>query len=162
MHARGIEVRQGATIRELEAQGKTVMLLAVNGTLAGGIALADRVRGEAAGVVAELQDMGIQSGMLTGDNQTAALAIATQIGIRSVRAEVLPQGKTAEIERFMEGGNVVAMVGDGINDAAALAEADVGIAIGTAPTLPLKHPISHCCKLTCTASWRALSFQKGR
>jgi Cu+-exporting ATPase len=131
MHARGIEVRQGATIRELEVQGKTVMLLAVNGTLAGGIALADRVRGEAAGVVAELQDMGIQSGMLTGDNQTAALAIATQIGIRSVRAEVLPQGKTAEIERFMEGGNVVAMVGDGINDAAALAEADVGIAIGT-------------------------------
>jgi Cu+-exporting ATPase len=131
MDARGIEVKQGAAIREFEAQGKTVMLLAVSGTLAGGIALADRVRAEAAGVVAELQDMGIQSGMLTGDNQTAARAIATQIGIRSVHAEVLPQGKTAEIARSMEGGNVVAMVGDGINDAAALAEADVGIAIGT-------------------------------
>jgi Cu+-exporting ATPase len=131
MDARGIKVEQGATIREFEAQGKTVMLLAVDGTLVGGIALADRVRAEAAGVVTELQDMGIQSGMLTGDNQAAARAIATQIGIRSVRAEVLPQGKTAEIARFMEGGNVVAMVGDGINDAAALAEADVGIAIGT-------------------------------
>jgi len=131
MDARGIDVKQSAAIRELEAQGKTVMLLALNGVLAGGLALADRVRAEAAGVVAELQDMGIQSDMLTGDNQTAARAIAEQIGIRSVRAEVLPEGKTAEIARFMEGGNVVAMVGDGINDAAALAEADIGIAIGT-------------------------------
>jgi Cu+-exporting ATPase len=131
MSARGVEIKQSATIREFEAQGKTVMLLAVNATLAGGIALADRVRAEAASVVKELQNMGIQSDMLTGDNQTAARAIATQIGIRSVHAEVLPQGKTAEIVRLMEGGNVVAMVGDGINDAAALAEADVGIAIGT-------------------------------
>ena len=97
MDARGIEVKQGATIREFEAQGKTVMLLAVNGTLAGGIALADRVRAEAAGVVAELQDMGIQSGMLTGDNQTAARAIATQIGIRSVHAEVLPRAKPLKL-----------------------------------------------------------------
>jgi Cu+-exporting ATPase len=131
MDARGVEATKSAKIRELEAQGKTVMLLAVNGSLAGGIALADRVRTEAAGVVMELREMGIQSGILTGDNETAARAIAKQIGIQSVRAEVLPQGKTAEIARFREGGDVVAMVGDGINDAAALAEADVGIAIGT-------------------------------
>jgi len=131
MDAYGVEITQEAKIRELEAEGKTVMLLAVNNALAGGIALADTVRDEASSVITELQNMGIQTAMLTGDNQTAARSIATQIGIQSVRAEVLPQGKAAEVTRFMESGNVVAMVGDGINDAAALAQADVGIAIGT-------------------------------
>jgi P-type Cu+ transporter len=131
MDAYGVEITQEAKIRELEAEGKTVMLLAVNNALVGGIALADTVRDEASSVITELQNMGIQTAMLTGDNQTAARAIATQIGIQSVRAEVLPQGKAAEVTRFMESGNVVAMVGDGINDAAALAQADVGIAIGT-------------------------------
>jgi Cu+-exporting ATPase len=131
MDAYGVEITQEAKIRELEAEGNTVMLLAVNNALVGGIALADTVRDEASSVITELQNMGIQTAMLTGDNQTAARAIATQIGIQSVRAEVLPQGKAAEVTRFMESGNVVAMVGDGINDAAALAQADVGIAIGT-------------------------------
>jgi Cu+-exporting ATPase len=131
MEARGVEITAAATIRDLESAGKTVMLLAENGTFVGGIALADRVRDEAPVVIAELHDMGIQTAMLTGDNKTAAHAIATQIGIQSVRAEVLPEGKAAEVTHFMESGNVVAMVGDGINDAAALAEADVGIAIGT-------------------------------
>jgi Cu+-exporting ATPase len=131
MNTRGVQITQETKVRELEAEGKTVMLLAVNGSLAGGIALADTVRGEASSVVSELQHMGINAAMLTGDNQTAAQAIAAQIGIRNVRAEVLPQGKAAEVTRFVESGSVVAMVGDGINDAAALAAADVGIAIGT-------------------------------
>jgi Cu+-exporting ATPase len=131
MDAFGIEITMPATIRDLELEGKTVMLLAENSRFVGGIALADQVRKEAPIVIAELQDMGIQTAMLTGDNKTAAQAIAKQIGIQSVRAEVLPEGKAAEVTHFMESGNVVAMVGDGINDAAALAEADVGIAIGT-------------------------------
>lgn len=131
MDARGVEITGPATIQDLESKGKTVMLLAENGTFVGGIALADRVRDEAPIVIAELQDLGIQTAMLTGDNKAAARAIATQIGIQSVRAEVLPEDKAAEVTHFMESGNVVAMVGDGINDAAALAKADVGIAIGT-------------------------------
>ena len=131
MNAYGVDIAQETKIRELEAEGKTLMLLAIDRVLAGGIALADTVRGEASSVVRELQHMGISAAMLTGDNQTAARAIAEQIGIQSVRAEVLPQGKAAEVTRFIESGSVVAMVGDGINDAAALAAADVGIAIGT-------------------------------
>jgi len=131
MNAYGVEIAHETKLRQLEAEGKTVMLLAVNGEFAGGIALADTVRGEASGVISELQGMGISTAMLTGDNQIAAQAIAEQIGIQSVRAEVLPQGKAAEVTRFIQGGSVVAMVGDGINDAAALAASDVGIAIGT-------------------------------
>ena len=131
MNAYGVDLAQESKISELEAEGKTLMLLAIDGALAGGIALADTVRGEASSVVRELQRMGISAAMLTGDNQTAARAIAEQIGIQSVRAEVLPQGKAAEVTRFMKKGSVVAMVGDGINDAAALASSDIGIAIGT-------------------------------
>src|SRR5450756_2622319 len=93
MNAYGVDLAQESKISELEAGGKTLMLLAIDGALAGGIALADTVRGEASSVVRELQRMGIGTAMLTGDNQTAARAIAEQIGIQSVRAEVLPQGK---------------------------------------------------------------------
>ncbi|HXY87688.1 MAG TPA: heavy metal translocating P-type ATPase [Candidatus Acidoferrales bacterium] len=131
MSAHGVHVSLELKVRELEADGKTVMLLAVNNKLEGAIALADTVREEAAGVIAALQDMGINTAMLTGDNRTAALAIARQIGINTVRSNVLPPGKSAEIELFREGGHSVAMVGDGINDAAALAQADIGIAMGT-------------------------------
>jgi len=100
--------------------------------------------------------------MLTGDNQTAARCNRNADRNPSVHAEVLPQGKTAEIARSMGGGMSLAMVGDGINDAAALAEADVALQLAQAPTLPLKHQISHCCKLICAVSWLALSSQKGR
>ncbi|MGZ4848952.1 MAG: heavy metal translocating P-type ATPase [Halobacteriota archaeon] len=131
MSAHGVDITLEPTIRELEAEGKTVMLLAVDEVLRGGIALADTVRQEAPHVIAELQDMGITTVMLTGDNQTAALAIAKQLGINTVRSEVLPPGKAAQIVSLREGGHEVAMVGDGINDAAALAEADIGISMGT-------------------------------
>ena len=138
MSAHGVDVTLEPMIRELEAEGKTVMLLAVDNTLEGGIALADTVREEAAGVVAELQNMGIKTAMLTGDNQTAALAVAKRIGIGTVRYEVLPAGKAAEIASLREGGHEVAMVGDGINDAAALAEADIGISMGTGTDIAIE------------------------
>ena len=138
MSAHGVDVTLEPMIRELEAEGKTVMLLAVDNTLEGGIALADTVREEAAEVVAELQNMGIKTAMLTGDNQTAALAVAKRIGIGTVRYEVLPAGKAAEIASLREGGHEVAMVGDGINDAAALAEADIGISMGTGTEIAIE------------------------
>ena len=138
MSAHGVDVTLEPMIRELEAEGKTVMLLAVDNTLEGGIALADTVREEAAEVVAELQNMGIKTAMLTGDNQTAALAVAKRIGIGTVRYEVLPAGKAAEIASLREGGHEVAMVGDGINDAAALAEADIGISMGTGTDIAIE------------------------
>ena len=138
MSAHGVEITLESEVRELEADGKTVMLLAVNNKLEAGIALADTVREEAAAVIAALQDMGISTAMVTGDNRTAALAIARQVGINTVRSNVLPAGKSAEIEIFREGGHTVAMVGDGINDAAALAEADIGITIGTGTDIAIE------------------------
>jgi Cu+-exporting ATPase len=138
MSAHGVDVTLESAVQELEADGKTVMLLAVNNILEGGIALADTVREEAAGVLASLQDMGISTAMLTGDNRPAALAIARQIGINTVHSNVLPSGKSAEIELFREGGHAVAMVGDGINDAAALAQADVGISMGAGTDIAIE------------------------
>src|ERR1019366_3984901 len=138
MRAHGVDVALEPMIRELEAEGKKVMLLAVNNTLEGGTGLADTVREEAAGVVAELQNMGIKTAMLTGDNQTAALAVAKRIGIGTMRYEVLPAGKAAEIASLRERGHEVAMVGDGINDAAALAEADIGISMGNGTDIAIE------------------------
>jgi len=138
MSAHGVDVTLESKVRELEADGKTVMLLAVNNTLEGAIALADTVREEAVGVIAALQGIGVNTMMLTGDNRTAALAIARQIGINMVRANLLPQGKSAEIELLREGGHAVAMVGDGINDAAALAQADIGITMGSGTDIAIE------------------------
>jgi Cu+-exporting ATPase len=138
MSAHGVDVTLESAVQELEANGKTVMLLAVSNILEGGIALADTVREEAAGVLSALHDMGISTAMLTGDNRPAALAIARQIGINTVRSNVLPSGKSAEIELFREGGHAVAMVGDGINDAAALAQADIGISMGAGTDIAIE------------------------
>lgn len=118
-------------IQALEAEGKTVMALAVNGVLAGAVAVADTVKDHSAEAIAELQGMGISVYMITGDNKRTADAIASQVGISNVLAEVLPENKAQEVERLKNAGYVVGMVGDGINDAPALATADVGMAIGT-------------------------------
>ena len=115
----------------LEDQGKTAMLVVINGTVAGIIAVADTLKEEAKKVVAKLHDMGIRTWMVTGDNERTARAIAKQVGIDAVFAEVLPAQKVEKVKELQEQGYVVAMVGDGVNDAPALAQADVGIAIGS-------------------------------
>jgi Cu+-exporting ATPase len=118
-------------ISSLRMEGKTVMLVAMDGNLVGWLAVADTVKSNADEIIAELKEMGLKVLMITGDNRQVAEAIAEQVGIDIVMAEVLPGGKSAKIKELQEGGEVVAMVGDGVNDAPALAQADVGISLGT-------------------------------
>jgi Cu+-exporting ATPase len=115
----------------LAAQGKTPMFLAVDDRTVGIVAVADTPKPTSREAVAELQRMGLEVVMLTGDNARAAEAVAEQVGVKRVEAEVLPQDKAEAVRRLQRQGAVVAMVGDGINDAPALAQADVGIAMGT-------------------------------
>jgi Cu+-exporting ATPase len=114
-----------------ESEGKTAMLVAINGALAGVIAVADTLKPEAKDAIAELAAEGIESVMLTGDNRRTAEAIARELNIKRVIAEVLPSDKARVIKELQTKGQAVAMVGDGVNDAPALATADVGIAIGS-------------------------------
>jgi P-type Cu+ transporter len=120
-----------STAATLAANAKTVVFVAVDGAIHGVIAVADPVRADSKAAIATLQDMGMTVVMLTGDNAETANAVARAVGIPRVIAGVLPAGKVAAIVAEQRGGAVVAMVGDGINDAPALAQADVGIAIGT-------------------------------
>ncbi len=116
---------------ELEQAGRTAVFVAWDGRVRGVLAVADQLKGGAAEVVQELTSMGLTVTMLTGDNERTARAIAAQVGIERVLAEVYPGDKRGEIERLQQSGEVVAMVGDGVNDAPALVQADLGIAIGT-------------------------------
>lgn len=120
-----------AAMTRLEIEGKTAMLVGMNGALAGIIAVADTLKPEAQEAVSALQQEGIEVILLTGDNQRTAHAIAAQLGIAQVIAEVLPGDKARIIQDLQQQGKAVAMVGDGVNDAPALAVADIGIAIGS-------------------------------
>jgi Cu+-exporting ATPase len=118
-------------VLRLQGEGKTAMYMALDGQAAGVVAVADTIKEDSIQAIQVMQEMGLEVIMLTGDNERTAQAIARQVGISRVLAEVLPQDKANEVHNLKRGGGKVGMVGDGINDAPALVEADVGFAIGT-------------------------------
>lgn len=126
-----IEESALAKMRSLEEGGKTVMLAVIEGKFSGMLAVADTLKDTATESVARLQAMGLDVYMITGDNARTARAIAREAGIQNVLAEILPKGKADKVLELQESGRTVAMVGDGINDAPALAKADIGMALGT-------------------------------
>jgi Cu+-exporting ATPase len=125
-------------LKRLEEEAKTVMLVATKNKCVGVIAEGDTLKDDSVEAIAELEKMGLQTTMLTGDNQRTGRAIAKKVGISKVLAEVLPDRKVAEIQRLQEEVGLVAMVGDGINDAPALTQADVGIALGTGTDIAIE------------------------
>ncbi|AQQ52643.1 heavy metal translocating P-type ATPase [Planococcus lenghuensis] len=134
-----IEIAEAENLmEELEREGKTAMLLAVDGKVAGVIAVADTIKETSKEAISRLQKLGLQVIMLTGDNSRTAQAIAKQVGITEVIAEVLPEQKSEQIKKLQATGKKVAMVGDGINDAPALATADIGMAVGTGTDIAIE------------------------
>ncbi len=140
--------------------GKTPVYVAKDGNLLGMIALADRERAESAEAVSRLKKEGLEVVMLTGDRRATALAIASRLGIDTVEAEVLPQEKHAVIRRLKEEGRIVAMVGDGINDAPALAEADIGIAVGSGADIAIDSADLVLMKNDPRGVWSAIRLSK--
>ncbi len=139
MAQHGVDVSEVTTLKEqLEYKGKTAMLASIGGQYAGIIAVADTVKDTSRAAIERLHAMGITVVMMTGDNARTAKAIADQVGIRQVISEVLPEEKAFEVKQLQKQGQKVAMVGDGINDAPALAVADIGMAIGTGTDIAME------------------------
>ena len=126
-----LDARLAGRFAAEESRGRTVVAAAVDGQPAGLFVVADRLKPTSATAVAELRSLGLEPVLLTGDNERAARTVADELGIDRVRAGVLPGDKSAEVMALQSAGAVVAMVGDGVNDAPALAQADLGLAIGT-------------------------------
>ena len=132
MQAVGIDVSAlEETANDLRGQGATAIFAAIDGEAAGVIAVADPIKATAPDAIRALKEAGVRVVMLTGDNRATAEAVARKLGIAEIEAEVLPQDKGKTVERLRKEGRIVAMAGDGVNDAPALAAADVGIAMGT-------------------------------
>jgi Cu+-exporting ATPase len=132
LEGRGIDLSAlEAPMARLESEAKTAMLVSVAGEAKGVLAVADTTKETSAEAISRLSSLGLQVTMITGDNQRTARAIADRVGISQVIAGVLPGDKAAQVRALQEQGQIVGMVGDGINDAPALAQADVGLAIGT-------------------------------
>ncbi|MGM0471445.1 MAG: heavy metal translocating P-type ATPase [Bacillota bacterium] len=139
MNEEGIDTSQvEEKMKELEEEAKTAMLIGVENQLAGIIAVADPLKEDSKEAIAELRDLGLETAMITGDNERTAQAIADKVGIDHVVAEVLPDGKVDEIMNLQDKFGIIAMVGDGINDAPALTQANVGIAIGTGTDIAIE------------------------
>ncbi|MGE5328279.1 MAG: copper-translocating P-type ATPase, partial [Deltaproteobacteria bacterium] len=139
MQERNISIKElENVIVEFENQGKTAMLMAVDEKLHAVIAVADTIKENSKQAIKELQQMGIEIYMLTGDNSLTANVISKQVGISNVVAEVLPHNKASEIKKLKASGKIVGMIGDGINDAPALAAADVGMAVGTGTDIAIE------------------------
>jgi len=136
-----LHVAAGALAAKAEAmrgEGQTVMFVAVDGTIAGLIGVADPIKATTADAIRQLHDEGIRVVMLTGDSKTTAQAVAKTLGIDELIAEVMPDQKAETIKRLQSEGRIVAMAGDGVNDAPALAQAQVGIAMGTGTDVAMK------------------------
>lgn len=139
MEKHGVEFSGVLSVMEtLEKNGKTAMLVAIDRSLAGVIAVADTIKDTSKAAIDRLKSMGIEVIMMTGDNERTAKAIGKEVGIDRIIAEVLPDGKADEVKKLQKQGKIVAMVGDGINDAPALAVADIGMAIGTGTDIAME------------------------
>jgi len=139
MESLGLDISQFAvTAADLGTKARTPLYVAVEGQLAALIAVADPIKPSTPAAIAALHKLGLKVAMITGDNRRTAEAIAAELGIDEVVAEVLPEGKVAAIKALRSGGRSVAFVGDGINDAPALAEADVGLAVGTGTDIAIE------------------------
>ncbi|MBT8477775.1 MAG: heavy metal translocating P-type ATPase [Gemmatimonadetes bacterium] len=139
MRERGVDVAAlDEAAADLEARGRTAMFVARGDRLLGLVAVADRIKDDSRQAISELSALGLRTVMLTGDNERTARAVADEVGIDDVRAGLLPDGKVAVIREFQAAGQVTAMVGDGINDAPSLKQADVGIAIGTGTDIAIE------------------------